>query len=93
MKAYVLYDGRAEYDTDRASVLEFVGHTRKSIKDAIYFWRGHDAVLVEYDSDGGILTNEKVIGHIKLGWRGLKDLIASPQIQRSHNEGVTPCVT
>ena len=76
MKAYILYDGRAEYDTDRASVLEFVGHSRRDIKSAINFWRDHDAVLVEYDADDGTLRNEKVIGHIRDGWKSLRERIA-----------------
>lgn len=78
MKAYILYDGRAEYDTDRASVLEFVGHSRRDIKTALNFWRGYDGVLVEYDSDGSNLTNEKVIGHIRGGWKGLRSKL-TPQ--------------
>jgi hypothetical protein len=75
-KTYILYDGRAEViGTDDCSVLEFVGHSRRAIKDAIYSWRGHDGVLVEYDDSNGTLVNERVIGHLREG----KKLLAKVQ--------------
>ena len=74
-KAYVLYDGRAEVqDTDDCCVLEFVGHSRRAVKDALYYWRGHDGVLVEYDDDGGTLINERIIGHLRKGKQLLAEL-------------------
>lgn len=68
LKAYILYDGRAEVqDTDDCSVLEFVGHTKRDIKDALACWRDCDGVLVEYDDEGGKLVNERIIGHLREG--------------------------
>ena len=71
-KMYILYDGRAMYDVDEASVMEAIGG-REDVKRALRFWKGHDAVLVEYDIDNshtetlGNLVNERVIGHINEG--------------------------
>lgn len=76
MKFYILYDGRAMDDTFEASVLEAVGKTRRCVRDALHFWRGHDAVLVEYDADGSNLTNERIIGHIREGRKTLLSRLA-----------------
>jgi len=64
---YIIYDGRGEYDTDVAAVLEAVGSKRRQVRDALYEWRHHDAVLVEYDVDpsDNSLVNEKLIGHLR----------------------------
>jgi hypothetical protein len=70
MKAWILWDGRAEAgDTDDACVLEFAGHTRREVKECLYHWRGHDGVLAEYIAypDGAALTNERIIGHLREG--------------------------
>lgn len=68
MKAWILFDGRAECgDTDDASILEFVGHSRREVKSALRCWKDHDGVLVEYDAKDSELTNEKIIGHLREG--------------------------
>lgn len=68
-KAWILYDGRAEHgDEDDAAVLEFAGTTRRELKDALHFWRGHDGVLFEYDTQGNaMLVNGRKIGHLREG--------------------------
>ena len=70
-KFYIAYDGRAEYDTDKASVLESLGE--RFTRSDYNTWRDHDAVLVEYDiEEGNQLINENVIGHWREGFKALK---------------------
>lgn len=72
-KAWILYDGRAEFDgTDDAMVLEFAGTTRAEVRTSLRFWHDHDGVLVEYDSkEGHELANERIIGHLREGAESL----------------------
>lgn len=80
-KFYVAYDGRAEFDTDVAQVLETIGE-HFNYRD-YQTWRDNDAVLVQYDANypdngsntPGSLTNEVVIGHWRLGFNALKKRI------------------
>lgn len=72
--AWILYDGRAEGGgTESASVLEFAGQTHKELQSALKFWKGHDGVLVEYRryDDGAVLTDERIIGHLREGAESL----------------------
>lgn len=70
-KHYIAYDGRAMFDTDKASVLESLGPVFS--KKDYNMWEDHDAVLVEYDlADGKELVNERVIGHWSEGFAVLK---------------------
>lgn len=63
-KSYVLYDGRAESgDTDEACVLE--AFRASTLESTVRFWKGADAVLVEYDLVDDELRNEKIIGHLR----------------------------
>jgi len=74
MKAWILFDGRAKAgDTDDATVLEFIGHSKREVKSGIGFWKDHDGVLVEYDVKDDELTNEKIIGHLREGRASLMD--------------------
>lgn len=72
-KVYIIYDGRAMHDTDAACVLEVCDNGRGDLREALYTWRGHDAVLVEYSvaADGRTLENERLIGHLREGRRAL----------------------
>jgi len=63
MSLFMVMDGRANFDIDRASVLECIGEVslseaKRQIKKG---WSGHDAVLVEYDCSGDTLTNPRVV--------------------------------
>lgn len=72
-KVWILYDGRAESgDTEEATVIEAIGNGRRDLRDALYNWQGHDAVLVEYDEEptgenSGNLLNQRIIGHLREG--------------------------
>lgn len=69
---WIIYDGRAESgDTDDASVLEACGNGWQDLRRALWDWRQHDAVLAEYDAEGGELTNERIIGHLREGKKAL----------------------
>lgn len=78
-KFWIMFDGRAESgDTDDALVLEAVGSSKRAVKAALWQYKDQDAVLVEYDShpdpltpDTGILSNERIIGHMREGHRAL----------------------
>ena len=80
-KFYIAYDGRAELgDTDCAQVLEALG--RQFTRASYSAWRDTDAVLVEYDQAPdkqgcGKLTNERIIGHWRQGFKALKAQCAS----------------
>lgn len=68
MKGYIIFDGRAMFDTDEAAILEACCEGgRRELRKSLQFWRGHDAVLVEYKADNGELTDERLIGHINDG--------------------------
>lgn len=52
MKTYILYDGRAAYDIESASVLECFEaksdeHAKKYVKK---YWKGYDCVLATIDN-------------------------------------------
>lgn len=69
---WIVFDGRAETgDTEDASVMEAVGFGWKDLRDALWTWRQHDAVLAEYDFDGKNATNERIIGHMREGRKAL----------------------
>lgn len=60
---YMAMDGRAKYDTDRASVLSCIGEVsekaaRREFKSD---WNGYDACLVRYDITDNELKNPVVI--------------------------------
>lgn len=77
MKFYIAYDGRAEFDTDQASVLETIGErfTRADWR----MWRDHDAVLVEYEAnENNELTDERVVGHWREGFKALRAKCTAP---------------
>jgi hypothetical protein len=76
---WIIYDGRAELgDTDDASIIECVT-SRRSLRDALYHCYGHDGVLFEYDDNGvnEVLTNERLIGPLRLGRKTLLDLVSA----------------
>ena len=62
-KTYIIYDGRAVYDVDRASIIECVSDvTEKELR--AYFRREYanmDAVCFEYDNDGDKLINGEMM--------------------------------
>jgi len=59
MKSYIVYDGRARYDEDEASVIS-VEDSLQGAKDLIEEL-GWDACIFEYDDNGSELTNGKLI--------------------------------
>lgn len=64
MKLYILYDGRAEYDIDSASVVETIGefdNDAKPIKLVRRDWTGYDSVLVKYDISGEFAENPEIV--------------------------------
>ena len=71
-KQYIVYDGRAKYDEDRASVLETFGEEtigkKADRQTAIdYFrntWADHDAVLFEYEDNGVNLVCGELVDSI-----------------------------
>lgn len=69
---WIIYDGRAEGgDTDEASVMEACGNGWQDLRQALWDWREHDAVLAEYDTKDNELINERIIGHMREGRRAL----------------------
>ena len=54
-KMYVFYDGRAEYDVDKAEVMGM----EHDLDYAIEACMGLDWVIFEYDIKGDQLTNER----------------------------------
>ena len=58
-KFYIIYDGRAFYDTDSASVLFTTDDLDEAIKSANEDFG--DACIVEYDDNGKKLINEHVM--------------------------------
>lgn len=69
-KSYILYDGRAEGgSTDDAAVLEAI--SADELRHSLMFWHGHDGVLAEYDLKGNVLTNERIVGHLREGTKAL----------------------
>lgn len=73
MICVIIYDGRAENgNTDDASILEAITPcSRRSLKSALYDWRGHDGVVYRYQCANGSeqLTDEILIGHLREGRR------------------------
>lgn len=66
MRYYIVYDSRAEYDEDEASIYESIGEmpTEESAKD--YFrnaWSGSDGVLFAYDCDDEdvLINGERIL--------------------------------
>ncbi len=62
---WIIYDGRADFgDTDEATVLEACS-SKRDLRSALFSWRGHDAVVYEYEvADGDMLVNERKLGHV-----------------------------
>ncbi len=60
---YIVYDGRANFDEDKACVLDCIGETTEeaAIKEFEESWNGHDAVLFCYEDNGEELVNGKLI--------------------------------
>lgn len=58
MKDYVIYDGRANYDVDRACVMEvFEAKSDEQAKKYLKRdWEGHDCVLM--DAENNFISNE-----------------------------------
>lgn len=54
-RVYVLYDGRAEYDKDDATVVD----TADSLDEALEVSEGYDYVCYSYVESNGLLTNER----------------------------------
>jgi len=82
-KAWVIFDGRAEYDTFAASVLEFAGTSKRQVRTALHYWQGQDGVLVEYDAKGDELLNERIIGHLREGSKSLLARCTSTSIGKA----------
>lgn len=64
-RVYLVYDSRASYDINRASVLEALGSYRSvsaAMEVAQKLWSGQGAVLVSYQNDGANLTDEQIHG-------------------------------
>lgn len=59
-KHYIVYDGRANYGTDQASIIGYFGEMSEQ-KALRYFQREYkymDACLFSYDAKGDELSNE-----------------------------------
>jgi hypothetical protein len=67
---WIVFDGRSERDTSNAAVLEACS-SRRDLRQAIHTWRGHDAIIFEYENLGGHLEGERRIGHVSEGKRAL----------------------
>lgn len=77
MKGWIIYDGRAMFDIDRAFVLEACCEmTKKQLRRLLDNWKDFDAVLVEYDEKNNELTNERLIGHVNEGIDALMQRIS-----------------
>jgi len=63
MKTYIVYDGRAHDDPDKATILDYMGEIPKkeALKEFKREWRNQDACLFEYSSKGNKLTNGNMI--------------------------------
>ena len=63
MKFYMVYDGRAVYDRDSASVLYCIGKAKKgaAVREFKREYAEMDAVLFEFDEEEAILTNAKIV--------------------------------
>lgn len=61
---YMVMDGRAKYDTDRASVLCVIGEIseKKARREFVNDWSGFDACLVRYEIGDNEIKNPTVIG-------------------------------
>lgn len=70
-KGYVIYDGRAMYDTFEAGIYEACMNGRKDLVQGLETWKDHDGVLVEYDCVGKELLNERIIGRLSEGVQAL----------------------
>ena len=80
MKVWILYDGRAELeDENDCAVLEAFS-SRRDLKTGLWFWKGHDGVLFEYDAHGNaLLTNGRRIGSLREGRKALMSRTANPE--------------
>ena len=63
MNYYIVFDGRAAYNEDDASVLDTIGEAKKedAISEFKRDWADFDAVLFEYDVDGESLSNGRQV--------------------------------
>ena len=62
-KYYIVFDGRARYDEDKAAIYECFDSESKgsAIRDFKRDYKHEDAVLFEYDVDGDNLANGVMI--------------------------------
>lgn len=60
---YIVFDGRANFDMDEASVLEYLGEMKpeEAYLRFIERWMDADAVLVEYDIEYGEAVHPVII--------------------------------
>jgi hypothetical protein len=65
---YMVMDGRAQFDIDRASVLECCGNKQPSWKSLRKDWGEQGAVLVRFhlvpNTNGDVATDPEVVGTI-----------------------------
>ena len=62
MELYLVMDGRAQWNTDEASVLESMGKSKPTIEDCQKRWGSMDAVLVRWFGwDGKYFTEEDIV--------------------------------
>ncbi len=63
IRLYIIYDGRARYDTDKASVLETCDTLEEAIEDCRLFAPpsfDSDLVVYSYDDSGDYLADERL---------------------------------
>lgn len=90
-KVWMLFDGRAESgDTEDAAVIEVIGTSKREVRKALYNYQDFDAVLVEYDTtpdtkpNSDILSNERIIGHLREGWKALLQRCSPAKTRLNH---------
>jgi hypothetical protein len=90
-KVWVLYDGRAESEcTDDAAILEAFT-SRRDMSTGLYYWRGHDGVLYEYDTQGNaLLVNGRLVGHLREGKKALLAKCSTNAQQHPTGNGEQP---
>jgi hypothetical protein len=59
MTRFVLYDGRAHFDADEASVMDIASTEEEARDTGSSIWKDHDAVWFEYDVAGDKLVNPR----------------------------------
>jgi len=64
---WIIYDGRAEFDEHAAAVYQTCS-TRRDLKRALWYWRGCDGVVFEYEANGrSELVNGRRLGSVSVG--------------------------